>query len=68
MSKETINTEQSADENAETLSLTPVPTPVRAEDLDERLKAALAAAADKKALDPVVLDLRAIANFTDFFG
>lgn len=43
------------------------PTPVGVEDLDERLKLALNAAADKKALDPIVLDLRPIANFTDFF-
>jgi ribosome-associated protein len=35
--------------------------------LDERILQALAAAAEKKALDLVVLDLRAIASFTDFF-
>ena len=35
--------------------------------LDERIQAALHAAAEKKALDLVVLDLRAIASFTDFF-
>ncbi|HJX90307.1 MAG TPA: ribosome silencing factor [Pyrinomonadaceae bacterium] len=35
--------------------------------LDERVLAALHAAADKKALDVVVLDLREIASFTDFF-
>ncbi|HEX5709455.1 MAG TPA: ribosome silencing factor [Pyrinomonadaceae bacterium] len=37
------------------------------EGLDERMLAALEAASDKKALDPVALDLRAIASFTDFF-
>lgn len=37
------------------------------EALDERILAALRAAADKKALDPVVLDLREIASFTDYF-
>lgn len=35
--------------------------------LDERIVIALQAAGDKKALDPVVLDLREIASFTDFF-
>ena len=37
------------------------------EELDERVVMALHAAADKKAIDPVVLDLREIASFTDFF-
>jgi len=35
--------------------------------LDERIVIALQAAGDKKALDPVVLDLREIVSFTDFF-
>jgi len=35
--------------------------------LDERIELALHAAAEKKALDLVVLDLRAIVSFTDFF-
>jgi len=35
--------------------------------LDERILSALQAAAEKKALDLVVLDLRAVASFTDFF-
>lgn len=54
-------------------SLNPQP-PVRpnartevAESLDERVLAALHAASEKKALDPVVLDLREIASFTDYF-
>jgi ribosome-associated protein len=37
------------------------------EQLDERVCAALRAAGDKKALDIVVLDLREIASFTDYF-
>lgn len=37
------------------------------EELDERILTALHAASDKKALDPVVLDLRQIASFTDYF-
>lgn len=36
-------------------------------ELDERIVTALHAASDKKALDAVVLDLREIASFTDFF-
>ncbi len=35
--------------------------------LDERIRTALSAAGDKKALDPVVLDLRDVATFTDYF-
>ena len=35
--------------------------------LDERILVALRAAAEKKALDLVVLDLRPVASFTDFF-
>jgi ribosome-associated protein len=37
------------------------------EQLDERICAALRAASDKKALEMVVLDLREIASFTDYF-
>ena len=36
-------------------------------ELDDRIKMALHAAADKKAIDVVVLDLREIASFTDYF-
>src|ERR1700755_2147714 len=39
----------------------------RAEGLDARVRAALHAAGEKKALDLVVLDLRELASFTDFF-
>ena len=35
--------------------------------LDERVWTALHAASEKKAIDPVVLDLRDIASFTDYF-
>ena len=34
---------------------------------DERILTALHAAAEKKATDPTILDLREIASFTDFF-
>ena len=36
-------------------------------ELDERIWMALTAAAEKKAIDTVVLDLREIASFTDYF-
>ncbi len=39
----------------------------RNEPLDGRIVTALAAASDKKAQDMVVLDLRGIAGFTDYF-
>lgn len=39
----------------------------RAADLDERLRLALHAASEKKAHDLVVLDLREVASFTDYF-
>jgi ribosome-associated protein len=53
-------------------SLNPQPSartqPAPADDkLDERVLAALHAAGEKKAIDPVVLDLREIASFTDYF-
>ncbi|HEY2962326.1 MAG TPA: ribosome silencing factor [Pyrinomonadaceae bacterium] len=38
-----------------------------ADRLDERVELALHAASEKKAIDPVVLDLREIASFTDYF-
>jgi ribosome-associated protein len=46
----------------------PVSSPVAAgEELDERILSALHAAGEKKAIEPVVLDLREIASFTDYF-
>ena len=38
-----------------------------ADSLDQRVLEALHAASEKKAIDPVVLDLRDIASFTDYF-
>ena len=40
---------------------------VSSDNLDERIIAAVQAAAEKKAIDIVVLDLREIASFTDYF-
>jgi ribosome-associated protein len=41
--------------------------PATREALDERIMTALNAASEKKAIDIVVLDLREITSFTDFF-
>jgi len=41
--------------------------PADPSDFDDRLKRALHAAAEKKAIDLTVLDLRGVATFTDFF-
>jgi ribosome-associated protein len=53
------------EENAAAVEAKPA---MRAEDLDERIRAAVHAAGEKKALDIVVLDLRDVASFTDFFA
>lgn len=42
-------------------------TPADADTLDERVVTAIHAAGEKKAIEPVVLDLREIASFTDYF-
>ena len=42
-------------------------SPANPADFDERIRGALHAAADKKAIDLTVLDLRGVATFTDFF-
>ncbi|HLN98060.1 MAG TPA: ribosome silencing factor [Pyrinomonadaceae bacterium] len=49
------------------LQLNPTASDTAAANLDERILTALTAAAEKKALNVVVLDLRAIASFTDYF-
>jgi len=58
--KEEAEAERAAPE--ETAGASPAPEP-----LDERVVTALHAAADKKAHDLIVLDLRAVASFTDYF-
>jgi ribosome-associated protein len=47
--------------------LRPIPKEQATEELDERILMALNAASEKKANEIVVLDLRAIASFTDYF-
>ena len=53
--------------NPRPVTRTQAPSTVAADQLDERVVLALHAAAEKKAIDPTVLDLREIASFTDFF-
>ena len=48
-------------------SVRSTPQSVPADSLDERVLAALHAAGEKKGIEPVVLDLREIASFTDYF-
>jgi len=40
---------------------------VNVSDFDDRIRRAIHAAAEKKAINPTVLDLRSIASFTDYF-
>jgi ribosome-associated protein len=47
--------------------LNSLPNSVAAVELDDRILTALQAASDKKAIATVVLDLREIASFTDYF-
>jgi ribosome-associated protein len=64
--------QENADAAAETQEDKPsadAPTPAPASDkaLDARIESTLRAASDKKAHDLVVLDLRPVATFTDYF-
>jgi ribosome-associated protein len=54
-------------EASATLHLQATTTEPVAAELDERILLALSAAAEKKAISTVVLDLREIATFTDYF-
>jgi ribosome-associated protein len=47
--------------------LKPLPTEPASGEIDERILTAIHAAGDKKAIDIVLLDLREIASFTDYF-
>lgn len=59
--------EQSLNPTSGNHSALAVASPSEGGGLDERILMALQAASDKKALDLVVLDLRQIATFTDYF-
>jgi ribosome-associated protein len=66
-SRKHTETERVGDATAREESAAEAKPAMRAEDLDERIRAAVHAAGEKKALDVVVLDLREVASFTDFF-
>jgi len=53
--------------NPQPIARTQIQAATGPEQLDERVFTALHAAAEKKAFDVTVLDLREIASFTDFF-
>jgi ribosome-associated protein len=57
--------EKSLQHETATIAITESRTPYA--ELDENIRLALACAADKKAVNTVVLDLREIASFTEFF-
>ena len=59
--------EQSLRPQASLKSQTQAQAVPAADKLDERVELALHAASEKKAIEPVVLDLREIASFTDYF-
>lgn len=63
--KRTREAEAVTTEDRATVAAAPSTEPK--EGLDERMLAALHAAAEKKALNLVALDLREVATFTDFF-
>ncbi|HEX8097840.1 MAG TPA: ribosome silencing factor, partial [Pyrinomonadaceae bacterium] len=62
-----LHPEQGAARQAAQAAETTVRADQCADELDERICAALRAAGDKKALEPVVLDLRELSSFTDYF-
>jgi ribosome-associated protein len=57
----------SSEVQAAGLSRRSASAPASAADFDARMRTALHAAAEKKAIDLTVLDLRGVATFTDFF-
>ena len=59
--------EQSLNPTAAVRTQAEVTSTSHGEELDDRIKSALHAASDKKAVNSVVLDLREIASFTDYF-
>ena|SRR5688572_28026793 len=68
MSNSTIKEQSLHPTPAVSATARPVSTPpASTETLDDRITTALRAASEKKAIDTVVLDLREIASFTDFF-
>jgi len=60
-------TQTRARTKAEPVEQTASATPAAASQLEPSIMTALRAASDKKALAPVLLDLRELASFTDYF-
>src|SRR5687767_7883427 len=67
MNNSTVKEQSLHPETTGHTQLRPLPKEQAKEELDERILTALHAAGEKKAIDTVVLDLREIASFTDFF-
>ena len=61
-----LNPEERAARPA-TATTTEAPSGTKVEELDERILTALLAAGEKTALEIVILDLRNVATFTDYF-
>jgi ribosome-associated protein len=64
---ETAATAPQADEPTPDAAVATTTAAAASKGLDPRIESALHAASDKKALDLVVLDLRPVATFTDYF-
>jgi ribosome-associated protein len=67
MPNSTIKEQSLSPATSGNLQIKPAAKELAPAELDERIWMALAAAAEKKAIDTVVLDLREIASFTDYF-
>ena len=67
MSNSTIKEQSLSPTTSGNLQIKPTTKELEPAELDERIWLALTAAAEKKAIDTVVLDLREIASFTDYF-
>ena len=67
MPNSTIKEQSLSPTTSGNLQIKPTTRELGPAELDERIWMALTAAAEKKAIDTVVLDLREIASFTDYF-
>ena len=67
MSNSTIKEQSLSPTTSGNLQIKPTTKELEPAELDERIWMALTAGAEKKAIDTVVLDLREIASFTDYF-
>ena len=67
MPNSTIKEQSLSPTTSGNLQIKPTTRELEPAELDERIWMALTAAAEKKAIDTVVLDLREIASFTDYF-